>query len=140
MTFICLGDCICVVLGCELPLVIRPAHKNRFTVVGQCYVHGIMQGEALLCLLPPPWADKVKIDSDGQYRPRHVNAETNLETRYDPRLASVPVAPEWEEIGITWNRDDPLNVVIYKNRITDEEINSDSRLLPHTFAARGIKV
>jgi hypothetical protein len=38
------GDRICVVLGCDVPLVIRPA-GSRFVVVGACYVYGMMKGE-----------------------------------------------------------------------------------------------
>jgi hypothetical protein len=39
-------DVVCVVFGGHLPFVVRPAGEHyRFT--GQCYVHDIMNGEAL---------------------------------------------------------------------------------------------
>ncbi|KAI8627852.1 heterokaryon incompatibility protein-domain-containing protein [Xylariaceae sp. FL1651] len=134
------GDWICVILGCELPLVVRPAPEDRFTVVGQCYIHGIMQGEALLGPLPTPWSVKVKLEGDVKYRPRYFNTETNLEVKEDPRLTAIPVAPEWEQIRHPWTRDDPLNVVIYRNHSTGEEINCDPRMLPDALTARGVKV
>jgi len=38
-----LGDQIVVLKGCGTPMVLRPCDGN-FTVVGECYVHGIMNG------------------------------------------------------------------------------------------------
>ena len=40
------GDQICILLNCSFPLIIRP---NGFghQLIGSCYVHGIMDGEAL---------------------------------------------------------------------------------------------
>ena len=45
------GDLICVLWGCSTPLLIHPATgSNRFHVVGEAYVHGVMDGEALALL------------------------------------------------------------------------------------------
>jgi hypothetical protein len=41
------GDRICVVLGAEVPYVLRPDEGGTFKLVGQCYVDGVMDGEAL---------------------------------------------------------------------------------------------
>ncbi|KAH7127868.1 heterokaryon incompatibility protein-domain-containing protein [Dactylonectria estremocensis] len=41
------GDCICVLAGGEVPFVIRPTGRGTYTLIGECYVHGIMDGEAL---------------------------------------------------------------------------------------------
>jgi hypothetical protein len=43
------GDVVFVVPGNETPLVLRPlpGTQDRFTFVGECYVHGIMDGQAL---------------------------------------------------------------------------------------------
>ncbi|KAF5013168.1 hypothetical protein FDECE_797 [Fusarium decemcellulare] len=38
------GDCIYIVEGCNVPLVMRPA-EGCFHLVGEAYVHGIMHGE-----------------------------------------------------------------------------------------------
>jgi Heterokaryon incompatibility protein (HET) len=41
------GDFICVLHGSEVPYVLRAQEDGAFTVVGECYAHGIMHGEAL---------------------------------------------------------------------------------------------
>ncbi len=45
------GDVICVVPGSNLPLMLRPSasapRPNTFKFLGFCYVHGIMDGEAV---------------------------------------------------------------------------------------------
>ncbi|KAH6884265.1 heterokaryon incompatibility protein-domain-containing protein [Thelonectria olida] len=41
-----IGDLVCIVFGCSTPLVIRP--KNEcFEVLGEAYVEGVMDGEAV---------------------------------------------------------------------------------------------
>ncbi|CAD6592218.1 MAG: hypothetical protein ASARMPRED_006120 [Alectoria sarmentosa] len=40
------GDVVCVLLGCSFPMLLRP-HEQFYRVVGPCYVHGIMEGEAI---------------------------------------------------------------------------------------------
>ena len=45
------GDIVCVFLGCYVPIILRPTHassKKQYRVVGQCYIHGLMNGEAIL--------------------------------------------------------------------------------------------
>ncbi|CAL8574397.1 hypothetical protein XPA_000357 [Xanthoria parietina] len=49
------GDWICVVLGCRSPLILRPRDSLNHEVVGECYMDGIMAGEALLGELPRNW-------------------------------------------------------------------------------------
>ena len=45
------GDIVCVLYGCSVPVVLRVAEKQRVDgkvlheVVGEAYVHGIMDGE-----------------------------------------------------------------------------------------------
>jgi hypothetical protein len=44
------GDVICVLYGCSVPVVLRPQSEDGrsfFQLVGECYVHGIMDGEAV---------------------------------------------------------------------------------------------
>ncbi|MCJ1437038.1 hypothetical protein MMC27_006423 [Xylographa pallens] len=41
------GDVVCVVLGGEVPYVIRPKKNGHYLFVGECYVHGLMDGQAL---------------------------------------------------------------------------------------------
>lgn len=41
------GDLIYVLLGCSIPLVLRPVKTkiNTFELIGECYVDGYMNGE-----------------------------------------------------------------------------------------------
>lgn len=42
------GDRICVLLGCNIPLVLRRREgESSYEVIGECYVHGFMNGEVL---------------------------------------------------------------------------------------------
>lgn len=40
------GDVVCVLEGGEVPFVMRLAKDGRYEVLGDCYIHGIMDGEA----------------------------------------------------------------------------------------------
>ena len=40
------GDLVCVVMGAAVPFVLRPTHAG-YQLIGECYVHGLMNGEAL---------------------------------------------------------------------------------------------
>ena len=46
------GDLICIILGCSLPLLLRPTSNAHHQVVGPCYVQGLMEGEVLLGPIP----------------------------------------------------------------------------------------
>lgn len=46
------GDQVYVLLGCQSPMLLRPGEPGRWSVVGECYTHGFMDGEALLGSLP----------------------------------------------------------------------------------------
>jgi hypothetical protein len=41
------GDVVVLLFGGNVPYVLRPVENERWRFVGECYVHGIMQGEAL---------------------------------------------------------------------------------------------
>ena len=40
------GDLVCVLFGGKIPFILRPV-DGKFRLVGECYLHGIMLGEAL---------------------------------------------------------------------------------------------
>lgn len=44
-----IGDGICVILGCNVPFVIRSTEEGGgdYILIGECYIHGLMHGEAL---------------------------------------------------------------------------------------------
>lgn len=41
------GDLVCVLLGCSIPVVLRPIEHGKFSFIGECYVDGFMNGEVL---------------------------------------------------------------------------------------------
>jgi hypothetical protein len=41
------GDTVAVLLGCTMPLVLRRTKGSVCSVIGECYVHGAMDGEVL---------------------------------------------------------------------------------------------
>ena len=41
------GDVVAINLGFDLPIVLRPTGKAHYQVVGEGYVHGIMDGELM---------------------------------------------------------------------------------------------
>jgi hypothetical protein len=41
------GDVVSLIPGVEVPIVLRPGENGRYQLVGEAYLHGIMDGEAL---------------------------------------------------------------------------------------------
>lgn len=43
------GDIACILFGCSVPVILRPhpGQEKHFTLVGESYIHGLMEGEAL---------------------------------------------------------------------------------------------
>jgi len=56
------GDVVCVLGGGMVPILLRPAN-GYFQVVGESYVHGIMEGEAVQL-----WKDKKLKDEEFEIR------------------------------------------------------------------------
>ena len=54
------NDAIFVVLGSDVPFILRPIENGDFTFVGECYVHGIMDGE-LFKTGPDPHVIQVRV-------------------------------------------------------------------------------
>jgi hypothetical protein len=44
------GDVVAIIYGCNFPVLLRPAGEENYTVVGECYVDGLMDGEAVEAL------------------------------------------------------------------------------------------
>ncbi|MCJ1238485.1 hypothetical protein MMC14_006474 [Varicellaria rhodocarpa] len=40
------GDIICILLGCSTPVALRH-HADYYKLIGECYIHGLMEGEAM---------------------------------------------------------------------------------------------
>lgn len=41
------GDLVCILYGCSVPVVIRKRRGGNHELVGECYIHGMMDGAAL---------------------------------------------------------------------------------------------
>ena len=41
------GDLVCVLFGCSVPVVLRKRGEDSYSFVGECYVHGFMDAEAI---------------------------------------------------------------------------------------------
>src|SRR5439155_24271599 len=72
------GDWIAVFPGANLLFVIRNIEHNEYTLVGHCYVHGVMDGEIIEALDETPGLRDVLSRSLRLYR------LIALESCYDP--------------------------------------------------------
>jgi hypothetical protein len=133
------GDKICVLSGYDKPVLVRPAnytdHSTCYHYMGPLYVHGLMEGQAFLGSLPPPWKLIVNMDEIGSSF-SFLNCETDEITQQDPRLDVLP--QEWQEVEGDADSRGTFYTQHYKNHITGEIINSDPRLFPESLEARGI--
>lgn len=57
------GDQIYILLGCRMAMVLRPASSCQYQVVGESYVHGLMESEAFLGPFPGNWINRLRITS-----------------------------------------------------------------------------
>jgi hypothetical protein len=93
-----LDDEVSVILGCDFPMVLRPSGSNRYEVVGPCFVHGLMLGEALKPPLEPPWKDVLPV-ARGWALSYFINGQTgelkNKENEHismnDPRMSAEAI-------------------------------------------------
>jgi len=118
------------------PMLLRKTSEGVYNVVGECYIHGIMDGESLLGPLPSAWGICPARNSNGIYVPKYWNFEIDAMTSEDPRLGELP--PEWESIKQQRTPDDPLLFAPHRHKLTGEIINSDPRMLPEALRARGV--
>ena len=128
------GDWICVVLGCRSPLILRPKDSLNHEVVGECYMEGIMAGEALLGELPRNWTPVLEYFQ--RYRAdclTFLDSDTGETHVQDPRRGALPAG--WRIKN--HDRDDAFNW--YVNDITGEDADIwDPRLEPDALRARGV--
>ncbi|KAJ8129662.1 hypothetical protein O1611_g3969 [Lasiodiplodia mahajangana] len=101
-----LGDMTAVILGCSTPMILRPVNSNTgFQVIGACYIHGLMDAEALLGRLPEPWRFQAAQDASGVKIPSYLNSSTGEVIERDPRLEETS---EWERMPFNRTPDDPF--------------------------------
>ncbi|KAI0811755.1 HET-domain-containing protein [Xylaria sp. FL0064] len=134
------GDEAFVILGCDSLMIVRPTPNGEYKVVGNCYIYGAMDGEALLGEVPYPWRVEIISNKRGTWTFGFQNDDLDEWREDDPRLDSIPLPAEWEPIEFEWTRSDPNICRKFRNRDTGEIINSDPRLYPEALLERGIPV
>jgi hypothetical protein len=93
------GDEIWIVLGCNVPLVLRPIKATQrlaYKVIGPAHVSGLMHGQMFLGPLPDGVELFINNDSVNVFRDR----QTGREYDADPRLR-----PLFERMGREWVAD-----------------------------------
>ncbi|KAI1769417.1 HET-domain-containing protein [Hypoxylon sp. FL1150] len=134
------GDVVSVVLGVDVPLLLRPTRSGHYEVVGDCYVHGIMNAETLLGPLPPPWLCQTGRDAAGDFQPYYYHTADGHKSADDPRLEAIPLPPEWEPMAWRKTRTDPEACRKLRSRETGEVVNADPRMFPEELLRRGVRV
>ncbi|GAB7335465.1 hypothetical protein MBLNU13_g07826t2 [Cladosporium sp. NU13] len=129
-------DVVCVILGCPLPMILRPHSSGRYHVVGPTYIHGLMDAEGLLGPLPPDHVVEVGASSGWYGGFTFRNTSTKTTTDEDPRLPKLP--PLWIQMKAVRMAEDPLHFVRYRNLASGETINGDPRLIAEALRAGGV--
>jgi len=132
-----IGDIIVVFVGCWAPIILRPQASGRFKVIGAAYVHGLMDGEALVGPLPKGWNVFQEIVGNSRV-PGFVQMESG-ERRMDD-LRSEGLEDRWRRIEAERELDDGLFIVRYRDEVTGEVINFDPRLDREKLRERGVNI
>lgn len=133
-----LGDQVYVILGCAMPMLLRPGRNGGYQVVGSTYLHGLMDGEALLGRLEKNWKIDVGAHPEWYGSFRSTNTVTGEVTQEDPRLGPLP--PDWQRIEKPRTPADPMQFARYRNKSTGEVLKGDPRLLPEALKDRCVKL
>lgn len=86
------GDVVAVLIGSEIPFVLRRIQTTsgsstaQYRIVGPCYVHGFMDGEALLGPLPPGVETVSEVRT---VQRKFRDSESGLLDLADPRIMAV---------------------------------------------------
>jgi hypothetical protein len=140
------GDYICVALGCHSPVVLHPLPGSKeFRIRGNCFIHGLMRGEALLGSLPEPWKIQTLEQLEGLLPLSY--SDGNVVTHRDPRLPQLPSG--WCEIYKSdsgnlyydeYDENGESRYLFFENKSTKEVIESDPRLTSEFLKARGVDI
>ena len=128
------GDQVCIVLGYQSPLVLRANEDGDYTVIGECYLHGVMDGAGLFGMLPSKWQRIRHYDPDLKgYYDAFINHDTGKTQVEDPRLGPLP--PGWK---LAKHKERHI-YNMYSNDTTGEfKTYMDPRMSPEALKAGGI--
>ncbi|TAQ89281.1 hypothetical protein B7494_g2425 [Chlorociboria aeruginascens] len=114
------GDIICVFFGCSVPVVLRPDRKKKphyFHMVGECFVYGMMDGEAVAGQpWTPPYTDATRfelrfmtsIKKNSRSTQRSSLVLRELDTRPEQSQETERHCLEFKQRNIfTWYEDNP---------------------------------
>jgi len=101
-----IGDVVATFLGCSTPLILRPTHLGpwHFSVIGECFVHGLHDAIPLLGLLPEPWKGIAAWVEGDRRCLRFLNTKTQKVSKKDPRLR---LSSEWVRIEKEFDSNNP---------------------------------
>jgi hypothetical protein len=92
------GDQVCVLLGCNALMVLRPIGSGNYLVVGECFVHGLSEGEALLGPLRKNVRAVRVLDKAVGLLEAFVGETTDDVPFLDPRIEALNLSSEELEI------------------------------------------
>lgn len=84
---VAVGDEVCHLFGSWKPIILRPVASKEHRVVGECYIHGRMHGEAVLGELPENLRNLLNSHSLGGLQSAgFIDMETKVVYKDDPRM------------------------------------------------------
>jgi hypothetical protein len=127
------GDIITVLLGCDMPLILRARSDGKYQVIGAAYCDGMMDAEELLGELPEPYKIVSRSDSTSLFMSwACLNTESGNIQVEDVRLGPLPNG---------WRAIRHAGEMLYQV-IVDEDQNEriDPRLSVEALEARGVDI
>lgn len=140
-----LGDLLVVPLGADIPYLLRAKDSDTFSLVGPCYVLGLMTGDLILGPLPTEWEAFYVPDMARGTGAGFRNIKTEEEVFYDPRVADLPMPDDWEIVqrnlkAVLHGKDGRTLGSFFRNLTTGEETEEDPRLTAEAIEARGVRL
>ena len=127
------GDRIAVLLGCPSPMVLEEEEDGNYLVLGECYVHGLMNGEALLGPLPDGWQQVFRYDENTQrYADVFGDLRHGTYQFEDPRLGDLPEG--WSTMV------HPSQNLLFINEQQDLKSKFDPRMRSENLRERGVEL
>lgn len=132
------GDIVSVLLGLRLPMILRPCGSGNYKIVGTCYVHGIMTGEALLGPLPDGWHAEVRAIGETTQNEHateklyFVREASGERTQQDPRLWGSP--QHWDKSNFDGEDDLQSTMKTKPNLMISSDTLQKSGIKIETFA------
>ncbi|KXH67892.1 heterokaryon incompatibility protein [Colletotrichum salicis] len=119
------------------PLDTRTGSSGQYTLIGECFVYGLSDANALLGPLPDSWNVQAFPGFGRRLDFRFLNQATGELVLDDPRL---PTLCGWERIYHEPEADDPEIYAFFRNTVSSSEITSDPRMAPAALMDRGVNL